>query len=44
VHPLEKATIGELWRRFDSSAHPLVEVGPATSRHSARRPPPGSGR
>ncbi|MGH8319563.1 MAG: 2-amino-4-hydroxy-6-hydroxymethyldihydropteridine diphosphokinase [Steroidobacteraceae bacterium] len=26
VHPTEKLTIGELWRRFDRGAHPLVEV------------------
>jgi 2-amino-4-hydroxy-6-hydroxymethyldihydropteridine diphosphokinase len=29
VHPTEKLTIGELWRRFDRAAHPLVEVEPA---------------
>jgi len=28
VHPLEKVTIGDLWRRFDRAAHPLVEVAP----------------
>lgn len=28
VHPTEKVTIGELWRRFDRAAHPLVEVEP----------------
>jgi 2-amino-4-hydroxy-6-hydroxymethyldihydropteridine diphosphokinase len=28
VHPTEKLTIGELWRRFDRAAHPLVEVRP----------------
>lgn len=28
VHPTEKRTIGELWRRFDRAAHPLVQVRP----------------
>jgi 2-amino-4-hydroxy-6-hydroxymethyldihydropteridine diphosphokinase len=28
VHPTEKITIGELWRRFDRAAHPLVRVRP----------------
>jgi 2-amino-4-hydroxy-6-hydroxymethyldihydropteridine diphosphokinase len=28
VHPTEKMTIGELWRRFDRAAHPLIEVQP----------------
>ena len=28
VHPVEKLTIGELWRRFDRAAHPLIEVEP----------------
>ena len=26
VHPTEGRTIGELWRRFDRAAHPLVKV------------------
>ena len=26
VHPTAGETIGELWRRFDRTAHPLVEV------------------
>lgn len=26
VHPTEKQTIGELWKRFDRAAHPLVAV------------------
>ena len=26
MHPLEQRTIGELWRQFDSQAHPLVPV------------------
>jgi len=30
VHPLEKVTIAELWRRFDRAAHPLVEVPPGS--------------
>jgi 2-amino-4-hydroxy-6-hydroxymethyldihydropteridine diphosphokinase len=28
VHPTERVTIGELWRRVDRSAHPLVQVRP----------------
>ena len=28
VHPTEKLTIAELWRRFDQSAHPLEPVRP----------------
>jgi 2-amino-4-hydroxy-6-hydroxymethyldihydropteridine diphosphokinase len=28
VHPTAKLTIGELWRRFDRAAHPLIEVQP----------------
>jgi len=28
VHPTAQATIGELWRRFDQSAHPLERVRP----------------
>ncbi len=31
VHPTERRTIGELWRRFDRAAHPLVEVRAGTS-------------
>lgn len=26
VHPTERRTIGELWERFDRTAHPLVQV------------------
>jgi 2-amino-4-hydroxy-6-hydroxymethyldihydropteridine diphosphokinase len=26
VHPVQKETIGELWRKFDSQANPLVPV------------------
>jgi 2-amino-4-hydroxy-6-hydroxymethyldihydropteridine diphosphokinase len=26
LHPTEKVTIGELWRRFDRGAHPLVAL------------------
>jgi 2-amino-4-hydroxy-6-hydroxymethyldihydropteridine diphosphokinase len=44
LHPSARATIGELWRRFDRAAHPLVRVKPAvTSRRCDRRPPPESG-
>ena len=28
VHPTEHRTIGELWKRFDREAHPLVPLGP----------------
>jgi 2-amino-4-hydroxy-6-hydroxymethyldihydropteridine diphosphokinase len=28
VHPTEKLTIGEIWRRFDRAAHPLVAIQP----------------
>jgi 2-amino-4-hydroxy-6-hydroxymethyldihydropteridine diphosphokinase len=28
VHPTAGATIGELWQRFDQSAHPLEQVRP----------------
>jgi 2-amino-4-hydroxy-6-hydroxymethyldihydropteridine diphosphokinase len=28
VHPTARATIAELWRRFDQSAHPLEQVRP----------------
>jgi len=28
IHPTEKLAIGELWRRFDRSAHPLLAVRP----------------
>jgi 2-amino-4-hydroxy-6-hydroxymethyldihydropteridine diphosphokinase len=42
MHPTEKLTIGELWRRFDRSAHELVEIEPSTNLRSAPRPPPGS--
>ena len=41
VHPTEKVTIGELWRRFDRAAHPLIEVEP-TNLHSDPHPRPGS--
>jgi 2-amino-4-hydroxy-6-hydroxymethyldihydropteridine diphosphokinase len=34
VHPTEKLTIGELWQRFDRTAHPLIEVEPAGLAHS----------
>jgi 2-amino-4-hydroxy-6-hydroxymethyldihydropteridine diphosphokinase len=32
VHPTAHATIGELWRRFDRSAHPLEPVQPPAAR------------
>lgn len=31
LHPTEKLTIGELWRRFDQSAHPLIRVHPGSA-------------
>jgi 2-amino-4-hydroxy-6-hydroxymethyldihydropteridine diphosphokinase len=31
VHPTVGETIGELWRRFDRDAHPLVQVRAGTS-------------
>jgi 2-amino-4-hydroxy-6-hydroxymethyldihydropteridine diphosphokinase len=42
MHPTEKATIGELWRRFDRAGHELIEIEPATNPHSARHRSPGS--
>jgi 2-amino-4-hydroxy-6-hydroxymethyldihydropteridine diphosphokinase len=36
VHPTEKLTIGELWRRFDQGAHPLIEVRPAKPEHTPK--------
>ncbi len=36
VHPTERVTIGELWRRFDRAAHPLVEVRPADAERGAK--------
>jgi 2-amino-4-hydroxy-6-hydroxymethyldihydropteridine diphosphokinase len=42
MHPTERVTIGELWRRFDRAGHELVEIEPSTNPHSDRRPPPGS--
>jgi 2-amino-4-hydroxy-6-hydroxymethyldihydropteridine diphosphokinase len=42
VHPTERVTIGELWRRFDRAGHELVEIESTTNPHSDRRPPPGS--
>jgi 2-amino-4-hydroxy-6-hydroxymethyldihydropteridine diphosphokinase len=45
VHPAAGATIGELWERFDRSAHPLVRTEPAfTSRRFDPHPPQESGR
>ncbi len=44
-HPTAGATIGELWERFDRSAHRLVRTEPSfTSRRFDRRPPQESGR
>jgi 2-amino-4-hydroxy-6-hydroxymethyldihydropteridine diphosphokinase len=42
MHPTERVTIGELWRRFDSEGHELVEIEPSTTPHSDHHPPPGS--
>jgi 2-amino-4-hydroxy-6-hydroxymethyldihydropteridine diphosphokinase len=28
IHPTAQLSIGELWRRFDQAAHPLVPVQP----------------
>ncbi|HXS26486.1 MAG TPA: 2-amino-4-hydroxy-6-hydroxymethyldihydropteridine diphosphokinase [Steroidobacteraceae bacterium] len=36
VHPTAGATIGELWERFDRSAHPLVRVKPGFTPRSLR--------
>lgn len=45
VHPTAGATIGELWKRFDPAAHPMVRVEPSfTSKRSGRHPRPASGR
>jgi 2-amino-4-hydroxy-6-hydroxymethyldihydropteridine diphosphokinase len=42
-HPTAELTIGELWRRFDQAAHPLVRLmHAATSRRCDLRPPPES--
>jgi len=44
VHPTAGVTIGELWRRFDQTAHPLVRVfHDTTSQHCDLRPPQESG-
>lgn len=42
LHPTEKVTIGELWRRFDRAGHELIEIEPTTNPHSVPHPPPGS--
>ena len=42
MHPTEKATIGELWSRFDRAGHELIEIEPSTNPHSARHRSPGS--
>ena len=36
VHPTERLTIGELWRRFDQAAHPLIEVPAADAPRAPR--------
>jgi len=30
VHPTAGESIGELWKRFDRAAHPLIEVKPCS--------------
>ena len=42
IHPTEKVTIGELWQRFDRSAHALIEIEPSTNLHSGLHRSPGS--
>ena len=42
VHPTLKATIGELWARFDRAAHPLIRIESPTNLRCAPHPPPGS--
>ncbi|GEM_PF-94117 len=47
VHPTAGSTIGELWRRFDRAAHPLVRVKAPAVGHDSRgvgRDDRGSGR
>lgn len=39
VHPTERQTIGELWRRFDQAAHPLVAVRAGTELPIGRAEP-----
>jgi len=42
VHPILKATIGELWARFDRAAHPLIRIESPTNLRCDPHPPPGS--
>ena len=42
VHPTLKATIGELWARFDRAAHPLIRIESPTNLRCDPHPPPGS--
>ena len=42
VHPTLKATIGELWARFDRAAHPLIRIESSTNLRCDPHPPPGS--
>jgi 2-amino-4-hydroxy-6-hydroxymethyldihydropteridine diphosphokinase len=43
MHPTARATIGELWERFDRQAHALERVDSPISPHSGRRRSPESG-
>jgi 2-amino-4-hydroxy-6-hydroxymethyldihydropteridine diphosphokinase len=44
-HPTEKATIRELWQRFDRASHAMIRVPPSfTTPRSGPRPPRESGR
>jgi 2-amino-4-hydroxy-6-hydroxymethyldihydropteridine diphosphokinase len=42
MHPTQKVTIGELWQRFDRSAHALIEIESPTNLHSGLHRSPGS--
>jgi 2-amino-4-hydroxy-6-hydroxymethyldihydropteridine diphosphokinase len=44
MHPTARATIGELWERFDRQAHALERVESPVSPHSGRRRSPEFGR
>jgi 2-amino-4-hydroxy-6-hydroxymethyldihydropteridine diphosphokinase len=41
VHPTEGLTIGELWQRFDRSAHPMERLA-STNQYSVPHPQPES--
>jgi 2-amino-4-hydroxy-6-hydroxymethyldihydropteridine diphosphokinase len=43
IHPTARATIGELWQRFDRDAHVLERVDSPTRPHSGRHRSPESG-